>query len=68
LATTICHGWWQAARPALDDAPRFAARGGVGSLPLGIDGNVEAPYPHAHGRSIRGVEPTIQTMLDRPIR
>jgi len=25
------------------------ARGGIGNLPLGVDGNVEAPRPHAHG-------------------
>jgi hypothetical protein len=35
-------------------------RGGIGSLPLRVDGNVEPTRPHAHCRSIRGVEPTIQ--------
>jgi hypothetical protein len=34
--------------PALDDGLRFGARGGVGSLPFGTNGNVEAPRPHAH--------------------
>ena len=45
MATTICHGWRQAA----DDALCFGVRGSIGNLPLGVDGNVEAPGPHAHG-------------------
>jgi hypothetical protein len=40
--------------PAFDHALRFSSRGGIGNLPLGIDGNVEAPRPHAHCRSMPG--------------
>ena len=40
--------------PALDDGLRLGARGGVGNLPLGIDGNVQAPRPHAHGAVLPG--------------
>jgi hypothetical protein len=47
--------------PALDDALRLGARGCVG-LPLRVDGNVEAWCPHAHRRSICGIEPSIQPM------
>jgi hypothetical protein len=39
-------------------------------LPLRVDGNVEASRPHAHGRSIRGIDPSIQPAtgeLQRPI-
>jgi hypothetical protein len=60
--------------PALDDALRLGPGGTVGNLPLRVDHNVEATRPHAHRRSIRGVEPTIQPMgarcavLDRRTR
>jgi hypothetical protein len=27
---------------------RLGARSGIGNLPLGIDGNIEALHPHAH--------------------
>jgi hypothetical protein len=47
--------------PALDDA-LVSARGSVGNLPLRVDGNVEASCPHAHCRSISGIEPSIQPM------
>jgi hypothetical protein len=33
---------------------RLGARGGIGNLPLGIDGNVQAPRPHTHRRSMPG--------------
>jgi hypothetical protein len=58
--------------PALDDALRLGPGGTVGNPPLRVDHNVEATRPHAHRRSIRGVEPTIQpmgarcTVLDPP--
>ena len=48
--------------PALDDALRLGPGGTVGNLPLRVDHNVEATRPHAHRRSIRRVEPTIQPM------
>jgi hypothetical protein len=38
--------------PAFDDGLRLGARGGIGNLPLGVDGNVQAPRPHAHRRSM----------------
>jgi hypothetical protein len=38
--------------PALDDSLSFGTRGSIGNLPLGIDGNVQAPCPHAHRGSI----------------
>jgi GAF domain len=44
------------------EAPFASARGSVGNLPLRVDGNVEAWGPHAHRRSIRGIEPSIQPM------
>jgi hypothetical protein len=34
--------------PTLDDALCLGARGGIGNLPLGSCGNVEAPRAHAH--------------------
>jgi hypothetical protein len=38
--------------PALDDGLSFGTRGSIGNLPLGIDGDVQAPCPHAHRGSI----------------
>jgi hypothetical protein len=33
---------------AFDNGLRLGARGGIGNVPLRIDGNVQAPRPHAH--------------------
>jgi hypothetical protein len=47
---------------ALDDDLRLRPRDSVGKVPLRIDDNVEASCPHAHHRSIRGIELSIQPM------
>ena len=51
-ATTECHGWPPTAHSSARLRPSPAVRGSIGNLPLGIDGNVEAPCPHAHGAAL----------------
>jgi hypothetical protein len=54
--------------PAFDDGLRLGARGSIGDLPLGIGGNVQAPASERPCGSIRGIEPSIQTMRVVSIR
>jgi hypothetical protein len=56
----LVHSRKSPAKPRIDDALCLGARGSVGNPPLRVDGNVEASCPHAHRRSIRGIEPSIQ--------
>jgi hypothetical protein len=53
--------------PAFDDGLRLGARGSIGNLPLGIDGNVEAPCPHTM-RQYRPGRPAIQAGRYRGMR